>query len=125
MTPDQISEIVNDISLPDSFEIIIKPHVNSNRWYLQIRQDTLCNRTGEPYNEGGRKWDLSEYMTKSEIVLTAWKAYLTFLEHEARETFLYKGAMIFDPHIDIDALLVACKQRSVRNEKSNMETIDI
>ncbi len=124
MTPVEISEIVEKITIPESYEIIVKRHIDASRWYLQIRQDTVCNRTGEPYSEGGRKWDLSEHMTESEIVLTVWKAYLTFLEHEARETFLYKGAVLFDPHIDVNALIEASKKRSVRNENSYMETAD-
>lgn len=39
----------------------------------------------------GRKWRISQYATKSEVVQTIFKAYLTWLEHEARETFTYKG----------------------------------
>lgn len=52
----------------------------------------------------GRKWRLSEHMTKSEIVLTAWMAVKAAIEHEAREAFLYRGRAIFGPHIDVDAL---------------------
>lgn len=51
-----------------------------------------------------RKWLLSEHMTKSEIVSTAFKAALTAEEHECRETFRYKGKKIFGPHFDVDVL---------------------
>lgn len=106
-------EIVNQIKLPDSFDIRVDLHPEG-RTFLQIRQCTTCNRTGEPYNEGGRKWDISGFATESEIVFTVWKAFLTFVEHEMRENFTYKGKKIFDPHIDVNALLVACEQLQVR-----------
>lgn len=68
-----------------------------------------------PYEEGGRKWDLSLHMTESEIVFTVWKAVLAFMEHELREKFHYKGKKIFDPHISVNALLEACDQLDVRS----------
>lgn len=55
-------------------------------------------------NHSTRKWLLSPYMTKSEIVQTAFKCVLTAVEHEAREFFTYKGKPIFGPHFDVDAL---------------------
>jgi hypothetical protein len=61
----------------------------------------------------GRKWFLSNHMTRSEVVQTAFKAVLTAEEHEAREHFKYRGQSIFDPHYDVDKLVelrsdVAC-----------------
>jgi len=53
----------------------------------------------------GRKWRLSQHMTKSEIVQTAFKAILTAEEHEVREKFLYRGHAIFGPHLNVDALV--------------------
>jgi len=53
----------------------------------------------------GRAWSLSIYMTDGEIVQTCLLALLTFLEHETREHFTYKGQSIFDPHYDIDKLV--------------------
>lgn len=54
----------------------------------------------------GRKWRISEHATKSEVVQTAFMAYLAWLEHEARETFRYRGEAIFGPHFDVDTLAV-------------------
>jgi hypothetical protein len=54
---------------------------------------------------GGRKWYISTYSTKDEVVQTALKAVLTAVEHEAREAFLYKGFPIFGPHHSIDELV--------------------
>lgn len=111
-------EFVDNITLPEGLKLKVGVHPEG-RQYLQIYQESICNRTGKPYNEGGRKWDISKYMTESEIVFTVWKAVLTFMEHELREQFMYKGKRIFDPHIDVNALLSVCEQRSVRDEKKN------
>lgn len=113
-TSPSFDKIIKEIKLPAEFSIRLDTHPEG-RFYIQIRQESTCNRTGKPYNEGGRKWDLSQHMTESEVVLTAWKAYLTFIEHEAREQFHYKGKKIFDPHIDVNALLEACEKISRRN----------
>lgn len=51
-----------------------------------------------------RKWLVSAYATRSEIVQTVFKMVMTALEHEAREAFLYDGEAIFGPHFDIEAL---------------------
>ena len=45
-----------------------------------------------------RKWLLSEHMTVSEIVQTAFKMILTAEEHEVREKFKYKNQAIFGPY---------------------------
>jgi len=58
-----------------------------------------------------RKWRLSTYMTKSELVQTALKAVLTAEEHEARETFHYKGEAIFGPHFDIEELVRIAQEK--------------
>lgn len=77
--------------------------------YLQLNDHSL-NLTFS----NGRKWRLSKWMTKSEIVQTAFMAYLTWIEHEARESFKYKGASIFGPHYDVDALVEIAGRIEVR-----------
>lgn len=52
----------------------------------------------------GRKWRLSDHMTDSEVVATAFKACLAWEEHECREAFRYRGQQVFGPHFDVDQL---------------------
>lgn len=54
-----------------------------------------------PEVQHGRKWLLSEHMTDSEVVQTAFKAVLAAEEHEARETFLVDGVAVLGPHFDL------------------------
>lgn len=58
----------------------------------------------EPGVQKGRKWLLSEHMTESEIVQTAFKAVLSAEEHETREQFLVEGVPVLGPHFDLFAL---------------------
>lgn len=57
-----------------------------------------------------RKWLLSEHMTTSELVQTAFLAALTAEEHECREEFKYKGVALYGHHFHIDALVELCEQ---------------
>lgn len=80
------------------------------RPFLQVRFTAADTRYGgAPEHQTGRKWFLSPHMTKSEVVQTALKAVLTAVEHEARENFKYRGAAIFGPHINVEALWLASK----------------
>lgn len=90
-------------------------------WYLQVVDvNAIDNVTGAPTAWRGRKWLLSDHMTDGEIVQTAFKAILTAVEHEVRETFLYKGAAIFDPHYDIEKLVELRKRPDALKERDPM-----
>lgn len=79
------------------------------RPYLQVQCEVRDRLTGQPKAWSGRKWNLSQHMTKSEIVQTAFLAVKTFVEHETRESFTYDGFSIFDPHYDVDRLVALRK----------------
>ena len=67
----------------------------------------------------GRKWQLSQWMTTTEIVQTCWAAVQRAELHEAAEKFTYNGADIFNTHLSADALVILCKNNSYehRGEK--------
>lgn len=75
--------------------------VDTTGWGLLLR----VRFAADGVIQHGRKWKLSRFMTKSEIVQTAFKAILTAEEHEVRERFRYRGAAIFGPHFDVDKLV--------------------
>lgn len=111
----------------------ILAHVKYNDWdfhvahdpngsmYLQIQFWAMDNDEGVMVRQFCRKWMLSKWMTKSEIVLTAWKAVQSAIEHEAREQFTYKGARIFGPHICVDALAMASNIIDARDRPSPVD----
>ncbi len=91
-----------------------------NFFYLQVRFPDADLMTGEIEMQHGRKWILSKYMTKSEIVTTAFKAIMTAEEHEIREKFRYRGRMIFGPHFNVDALHRIAREIEVRSDPKSI-----
>jgi hypothetical protein len=93
---------------------------SSGRIYLQIaflRSRLDSEHDDRPENELTRKWLLSPFMTKGEIVQTCLKAVLTAEEHEARERFTYKDLKVFSPHFDLDLLVQAAEQKAVEQRQ--------
>ncbi len=78
--------------------------VNTGETWLQLTWVGPDTDTDAYAELRSRKWKLSPFMTKSEVVQTAFKAVMTAEEHETREAFKYRGKAIFGPHLDIDAL---------------------
>jgi hypothetical protein len=76
--------------------------------YLQAKYMDADIVTGREEVQTTRKWILSEHMTKSELVQTAFKCCLTSMEHRTRESFKYKGKRIFGPHFDVELLVLLC-----------------
>jgi hypothetical protein len=58
--------------------------------------------SGEMRQYFGRKWHIDRLATSGDIVRTAFKAVLTWQEHEAREKFTYRGERLFHPHFEVD-----------------------
>lgn len=51
-----------------------------------------------------RKWRVYRSMNASEFVRTCWMAVLAAEEHEARESFRYRGVRVMTPHVDFDKI---------------------
>lgn len=113
MSANYFKEILKDVQYRN-WKFLVG--IDGSRHYLQVRFLALDAVHGGAKYETGRKWFLSDHMTRSEVVQTALKAVLTAEEHEARENFLYNGKRIFGPHIDVDALWEACDRTDFRKE---------
>ena len=103
LTIDHMREIVSEITYRD-WRFTIGDD-DGHPW-LQVEFDTENNFA--PFDlttQRGRKWRLSRFMCKGEVVQTALAAVLAAEEHETREGFRYRGAPIFDGHYDVDALV--------------------
>ncbi|QQS31869.1 MAG: hypothetical protein IPM50_09265 [Acidobacteriota bacterium] len=105
MNSSEIKELISEISFMD-YDLIV---VDAPRMYLQGQYYEPDVVTGEIKLQKTRKWMLSEHMTKSEIVQTAFKLALTSMEHRTREHFLYSGERVYSPHYDVDALVELCR----------------
>lgn len=103
----RIEDVLKQIDYP-GLRIQVEEHrhnLGSTLFLRVVCLEGTCNVTGQPMSWNGRWWRLSEHMTTTEIVLTAFKAVLTALEHEAREQFTYKGVAVLDSHIDVEELV--------------------
>jgi hypothetical protein len=72
---------------------------------IQLSSEEADVEGGDRQLYAGRKWHISQSATESEIVQTAFKAVVTWQEHEARDQFTYKGARPFSPHFDVEGLV--------------------
>ena len=88
-------------------------------WDLNIDQKGDNLFVYASFEDGGeiqksRKWYISPYMTKSEVVQTILALILLAEEHEVRERFRYKGRRIFGPHFDADVMVdIAAKKMNL------------
>jgi hypothetical protein len=74
--------------------------------------DGVCTQTGKRMPWNGRWWRLSTHMTDSEIIATLFKAVITALEHEARESFTFKKVPVYDAHLSVHQLAQLRSDRS-------------
>lgn len=72
--------------------------------------------------KGGKRY-LSLYMCRQEVVSAVFAAFLAAEEHEVREWFRYKGASIFNPHLDPDVLAEVARKKASFNVRENAMTM--
>lgn len=113
----EIQNIVANLSIGDMHFLIKK---DGDRPYLQVYcVDGVDTKTGNKTSWTSRKWMLSYHMCVTEIVRTAYKAYITALEHEAAEVFKYKGQPIYSPHFDVEKLFAVCESSEFEDSRPN------
>lgn len=121
MKTSEIQVILDKIKYLDWSFVVVSDTKTEMPSYLQVCFPAQCTKTGNWEGWKGRKWNLSRHMTKSEIVTTAFKAVMTAIEHEARESFLVEGHPIFGPHISVDALLELYKSKDPTEVRSDVD----
>lgn len=67
-----------------------------------MRPDVYTGQMGE--GAGGKAY-LSPFAIEDELVQLAWGLLQSYVLHEEREGFLYKGKRIFGPHMKISRLM--------------------
>ena len=125
---ERLDRIVADIEVGENFSVKIgQDRVNypelevdvPGRYYFQIayyRKDVITGEMGFGY--GGKAY-LSEYASDNELVQTVFGLYKGFWEHEARETFQWRGRRVFGPHISTEALWEVARRVDLRKEKED------
>lgn len=101
-TFESLENLIMDIGCLN-FEFLVREHNEAP--YLQIIFESKDVITSKIETQYCRKWALQYTMADTEVVRTAYKAAEAAVIHELQESFIYKGTRIFDPHLDVNAIV--------------------
>jgi hypothetical protein len=122
MHDDEIKQIIDLITYKPGWMIILEHDQldPDGRLYIQIAAatpDSTNPANVVPWKSA--KHYLSPFMCRQEIVGTVYHAIERAELHEMNEFFRYKGASIYNPHLDPDALAELARHRSSFNMRAN------
>ena len=117
LTIEQMKSLVEACTYKPDWEIIFDN--DGERPFVQIAATTLCSASGEASAWKSGKTYLSPYMCRQEVVSAVYGAIEKAELHEIREFFRYKGASIFNPHLDPDVLAGVAKKKESFNMRDN------
>lgn len=111
--------VLADVHIPDMLgtDRHWRTGVDAGAFYIQL----IFMAVDPDYPNAGlkkqscRKWRISRFSTRTEIVETAFKACKAAVEHEMAEQFRYREQPIYSPHFDVDARVEMC--RTARYDK--------
>lgn len=126
MTFNEMAEIVGAISYRPGWSINI---FDGDRPYVQIHVSTESEASLSPFNGKREAWRsgkvfLSEHMCRQEIVGAVFGAIRSAEEHEMKEWFTYRGARIYNPHLDPDTLAEIARKKGSFNFRKNAMSME-
>jgi hypothetical protein len=101
-----------------AFDQVYKDPKKGGRMYLQVEYFNYCTKTGNGEWWKGRKWYLSEFMTRDEVVKTAYVAIKAVIEHEIMESFKVDDKIVFNPHTPYTELMKVSQKQVKRNDNT-------
>ena len=113
-TLDSLEEIIAEVICGD-FQFVVNEYNGAP--YLQIFFDAPDADTGIVEPQACRKWTLQYTMCNTEVVRTAYKAAEAAVLHELQEQFRYRGARVFDPHLDVEWLVDAIDREGIQDTR--------
>gem|GEM_PF-6111546 len=111
MTRPQLQKILDDITYKNWKHRVTE---KGSGWNYQCIFQAACSISGVVSEQKSRKWYISSYACKSEIVRTVYKAVISAETHEIDENFKYKQAAIYDPHRDVESMVRSSTYQDVR-----------
>lgn len=112
MTTEDVKNILKDVKFKD-WNFLLET-LEDKGWLLQVQFMDKDIYSEEMEEQKGRKFYISPYMIAGEVVKTAFLAVMQAMEHEIRETFLYKEKRLLGPHIALQALCEVADTREHR-----------
>ena len=100
-----------DLQIQDLYDLrmAVLHDLDHGSTWIQVR---ALDEDGAAQN--GRKWYVPPVACDSEIVMTAFNAWLAYLEHEAREAFTFRDTQVASPHWDVADLAANPPARECR-----------
>lgn len=125
----EIITIISQITYKPGWDILVG--MDNGRVYAQVSVDASteaamdsCSKTGERVPWKGGKRYFSPFMCRQEIVGACYGLIEDAESHEMREWFRYKGASIYNPHLDPDVLVDIARKKSSFNIRENAMTLE-
>lgn len=114
MTLEELQSILRCVSFLDR-KFLAMP--KGDGFLVQLTYFEADVHTGQRELQKSRKWYVSSHASKSEVVQTLLKACLTSAEHIVREHFTYKGVRVFQPHYDVEDLVLLCRKDLIHEDR--------
>lgn len=133
MDKHEMRELIASCTYKPGWKVHFHPgYGRSDRPWIQVEVTTEAEASTESTgpNKGqrapwkGGKVYLSYFMCRQEIVSAVYGAIERAELHEIREWFRYKGASIFNPHLDPDVLVEVARKKSSFNVRANAMSME-
>lgn len=131
MTPLEMRRIISAITYKPGWCVALRSDRVTGRWYIQAevgeQSDLTLDPTGRssartPWKSGKRY--LSPHMCRQEIVGAVFGLIQDAEMHEVREWFRYRGASIYNPHLDPDVLVEVARKKASFNIRENAMSME-
>lgn len=113
----EIREIVSRVTYKPGWMVLLGS--DRDRTFVQVSVDERSDATLDPTGRSSERtpWKsskryLSPHMCRQEVVGAVFGLIKDAEEHELREWFRYRGASIYNPHLDPDVLAKVARDRS-------------
>lgn len=129
MTHEEIVSIISAITYKPGWKLLVG--LDGTRPFIQVAVDETSDASLDSHTRDGTRtpWKsgkryLSPHMCRQEVVGAAFALIKDAELHETHEWFRYRGASIFNPHLDPDVLVGVAKKASsfiTRDNAMSME----
>lgn len=128
MTFEEMTELVSAITYRPGWDILIKKD-GEGRPFVQIAVSTESEASLSPFTGQREAWKsgkhyLSPHMCRQEVVGAVFGAIRAAEEHEMKEWFRFRGASIYNPHMDPEALVQLARWRYNFNFRENAMSME-
>lgn len=126
----EMISIINEITYKPGWSLGLHGD-DDGRPYIQMSVSTESDLSMDPTRKSiertpwksGKRY-LSPFMCRQEIVGVVFGLIQDAEMHEVREWFRYKGASIYNPHLDPDVLVTVARKASSFNVRENAMSME-